>query len=178
MSETPDNVVSIETRLNEVAPLEVARPEWDACRHEHIWLEESLRTCTCRDCGAERVDPFDVLVRLARKWSRWQREAEQLRTLNREYEDNQKARWERARDRHLNAHPEHRARHFIGLPDGAVVPQQYVAARDQRARQGGYGIGITIPQDCRQCGSLVVGFDSRWLPSRAPEPPPGKLDPA
>jgi hypothetical protein len=153
-------VIDIATRLTEVAPLEVARPEWDACRHEHVWLEESLRTCTCRDCGAERVDPFDVLVRLARKWSRWQREAEQLRTLNAQYVENRRDKWERARDRHLNANPAHR---------GAFRPTR------RQDNGGGWTRG---EQPCRTCDRIEQDYDPRWYPTPAPEPPPGRLDPA
>lgn len=152
----PDNIVNIATRLTEVAPLEVARREWDACKHEHVWLEESLRTCTCRDCGAERVDPFDVLVHLARQWSRWQREAEQLGKLNREYRDNQRDKWERSRDRHLNANPEHR----LGFKP------------TRRIERGGWLRG---EQPCSTCDRIEQGYDPRWFPTPAPEPPPGKL---
>lgn len=152
-----DNVVDIATRLTEVAPLEVARPDWDACKHEHVWLEESLRTCTCRDCGAERIDPFDVLVHLARKWARWQREAAQLRGLNAQYRDNQRDKWERARDRHLNANPDHRT-----------------AFRPTRSVENG-GAWQLGEQPCRTCDRLEIGYNPTWYPTPAPEPPPGKL---
>jgi hypothetical protein len=159
MSDIPDNVVSIETRFSEAAPVTLLRERWDACRHEHTWLDGRLRTVGCRDCGEEHLDPFAVLESLALQWSRWQREAETLRKLNTEYHSNQRAQWERARDRHLGANPLHMGLHFSTQADGTVVPRDYV--REDGLR------GVTIPRDCRRCGSLTSRFDSRWIVSRA-----------
>ena len=102
-----DNVIAISTRLNEAAPVEVLRERWDSCRHEHTSLDLRLRTVGCRDCGEERLDPFEVLAHLARTWSRWHWEAEQLRKLRAAEQASSLARWERARDRHLGANPGH-----------------------------------------------------------------------
>jgi len=149
MTDIPDNVVSLTTRLTEAAPVQTARPEWDACRHEHVQLDEVLRTADCRDCGAPRVDLFGVLIALARKWSRWEREAEQLRKLNAEHQGNERGKWERAVDRHCNSHPGHRGRLSVKTTD--VEPNAVVM----------YGAG-TRDFDCRTCWSLYCRFDSRW----------------
>lgn len=161
-SDPQDNVIAISTKFTDAAPVEMLQHRYDACRHEHTILDDKLRTVACRDCGEERLDPFEVLSRLARQWRMWQHEADVVRKLNAEYRDNQRAKWRGARDRHLGANPDH-ARRFVTLPDGEQVPIDG---------------GGTIPRDCRPCGNLFLHFDSRWVPSRAPEPPSGKLDPA
>lgn len=160
---TEDNVIAISTKFTDAAPVEMLQPRYDACRHEHTVLDDRLRTVACRDCGEERLDPFEVLSRLARQWRMWQHEAEVVRKLNAEYRDNQRAKWRAARDRHLGARPEH----FGALDDGEMVPVALVGATT----------GWTMRGDCRPCYSLLVRFDSRWVPRRAPEPPSGKLQP-
>jgi len=165
MSDVPDNIVTLATRLTEAPPVQGGRPEWDACRHEHVVLDEVLRTADCRDCGAARVDLFGVLVALARKWSRWEREAEQLRKLNAEHQGNERGKWERAVDRHCNSHPGHRemvSRKTTYMEPGAAVM---------------YGAGSIDFDNCRTCWSLYCRFDNRWRVGRVPEPPPGPLAP-
>jgi hypothetical protein len=172
------NVVSIETRFSEAAPVELLQQRYDACRHEHTWLDEKLRLVGCSDCGEERLDAFEVLVHLAKTWRSWKREAENVRRVNAEYHANLRATWERARERHLGAHPEHLPRHFVTQADGSVVPHEYIAAMEYNMRRtpSSYGYAVKIPDDCRACGRLVMQFDSRWIVRSAPEPPPGKLD--
>ena len=146
----PDNVVSIETKWTEAPPIEPKPWDYMQCRHEHTWLDPKLRTVGCRDCGEERLDPYEVLLYLASEWSSWKREADKLRELNAEYRTNQRDKWVRSCERHLNAHPDHHALHFLTDADGSVIP------RDRG----------TIPRDCRQCASLVIRFDSRWIVKR------------
>ena len=102
-----DNVIAISTRLNESPPVEVLRERYDSCRHEHTVLNQRLHTVDCRDCGQERLDPFEVLVHLASTWSRWHHEAESLRKLRADERAASLAAWERARDRHIGANPGH-----------------------------------------------------------------------
>ena len=114
-----DNVVDIATRMTEAPPIEVRRRGWDDCGHRHTIIDLKLRTVGCVDCGEERLDPIEVLIALSHQWADWKRQAEQLRKLNEDYATNQRAQWERARDRHLSAHPDHEKRHFVTLKDGA-----------------------------------------------------------
>lgn len=151
----PDNVVAIATRWTEVPPVDRMDRDWRACKHAHTMLDETLRTVGCRDCGEERLDPFEVLIHLSRMWRDWQREADELRKLNAEYRSNQRDKWERARDRHLGANPDH----------AGTLRQEY---------RGSWTRG---EQPCRTCDRLEQQYDRRW--NTAPEPPPGKLtDPA
>lgn len=103
----PDNLVQLTPHLNEAAPLEVAERRWDECAHRAVSLDTTLRIITCRDCGQTGIDAFDHLVYLAREWKHWQRQKDQLRTLNETYETHRREVWERRRDRHLKAHPDH-----------------------------------------------------------------------
>ena len=158
-----DNVIAIATKLNEAAPVELLQERWDACRHQHTTLDNRLRTVACRDCGEERLDPFEVLSHLAHEWSRWHREAETLRKLNAEYYGNQKAAWDRARDRHLNANVGHRESF-----------EAKVRAKSDPGMLAGHS---RSEFDCDRCWSVFLRLDYRWLPRRAPEPPSGRLDP-
>lgn len=141
----PDNVVSIETRFAEAPPVELLQWRYDACRHAHTYLDATLRTVGCRDCGEERLDPFEVLSALAAQWRAWQREAETLRKLNAEYHANRRATWERARDRHLGARPDHRDVLEADLASGV------------------------LPRNCRPCYSLVLHHERRWDVPAVPE---------
>ena len=164
-----DKVVELAARLNGAAPVEMLHERWDACHHRHVTLDDRLRVITCRDCGQDRLDAFEVLSAMAHDWRSWQREIETLRKLRAEYHDNQLATWKRARDRHLGAHPDHAAARFVTFPDGEAWPRAIVEA----IALGGW----TMPRDCNSCYSLFLRFDRRWVPSRAPEPPSGKLEP-
>ena len=157
MSDIPDNVVSIETRFHEVPPVEHKPYDYLACKHLHTWLDDKLRTVGCRDCGEERLDPFEVLLSLASQWRRWQHEAEMLRKLNGEYTANQRDKWERARDRHLSANPDHRA------------------TFNPHRREENRGLWRRGEQPCRVCDRVEQDYNPRWYPTRAAEPPPGKL---
>lgn len=148
----PDNVIAIATRFAGGAPVELLEQRYDTCRHEHTYLDAALRTVGCSDCGEERLDPFEVLAMLAKTWRRWHHEAEQLRKLRAEWQTIEQEKWARARDRHLTANPSH-----------TVTP-----GRSSWSRGG-----------CRICYHLEVRWNPRWEASRAaPEPPPGKLEPA
>jgi hypothetical protein len=172
--ETPDNVIAIETRFTEAPPVDWKPRDYLSCQHEHTMLDEVLRTVGCRDCGEERLDLFEVLLHLARTWRRWQYEAEQLHKLNTEYNTNRRETWERSRDRHIGANPDHKARYWTTMADGFVAPREFVDTDGGARLQG----GMTMPQDCRPCYGLYARFDSRWMVRRKPEPPPGKLEPA
>ena len=100
-------VVSITARMQEAPPLEIRRRGYDECGHHHVDLDLTLRTVNCRDCGEERLDPFEHLAYLAREWRHWALQIERLNKLEHEYADRERAKWERARDRHLHAHPDH-----------------------------------------------------------------------
>lgn len=100
------NVVSIADRFNEPPPIAVPR-DIMACNHEHIGIDEKLRTVMCVDCRQERLDPLECLITMARQWHRWKREADALRKLRVEHRQHERDVWERARDRHLNANPTH-----------------------------------------------------------------------
>lgn len=154
MPDQRDNVIEIGTRFKEAPPVEVRERDYSACQHEHTLIDEKLRIVSCADCREERLDPIEVLIGLGRTWRRWQREAKDLRELNREHRDNERSMWERARDRHLSAHPDHRA------------------AFDPTRNSWG-------PADdrCHQCYALEVRYRSQWYPTQAPEPPPGRLMP-
>lgn len=168
-----DNIVSIADRLAEPPPVEVRRPEYDDCKHEHTLIDEKLRTIGCADCREERLDPIEVLIHMARVWGRWQREAEQLRALNNDYYRIEREKWERRRDRHLAAHPDHRSRYR--LHGDMLVP---AGMPDPRARDAnGYGLGQLMPNrdECRECYYLALHASWRWLPTVAPEPPSGPL---
>jgi hypothetical protein len=158
------DVVDIGAKFHEAAPVEVKPRDYLACQHKHTMLDEKLRTIGCRDCGEERLDPFEVLVSLARQWGRWKHEAEGLRKLNAEYQENERAKWDRSRDRHLNAHPDHRAAF-----DAAIA-----ALGDPSRRPLGYS-SREFP--CSTCSRVFFRFDSRWIVRRAPEPPSGQLAP-
>jgi len=135
--DTPDKVVSLLERLAEPPPIDLAPPKpYARCGHTHTVLDEHFRSVACRDCGEEALDPFDVLVGLARTWRRWKSEAEALRRLRTEQRTHEAEKWRRARDRHLGAHPAHGANFPLdGLPD-----QHH------------------LPRDCRICYSLAVRY--------------------
>lgn len=164
-----DNIVSIAERLAEPPPIDVLKPDWDACRHEHTVIDEKLRTVACADCREERLDPVEVLIMLARQWRRWQYEAERVGKVNADYRRIQREKWDRRRDRHLAAHPDHR-RQFRDVED-VLAPRAYVDSRDAGL------LGVTMPpyDECRECYHLTVQFQSGWLPRAKPEPPPGPL---
>jgi hypothetical protein len=146
-----DNVIEIATRFTEAPPVDVLRAEYDDCRHEHTAINERIRTISCVDCREERLDPIEVLISLARQWRRWQYEAEQLRKLNNDYYRIEREKWERRRDRHLSAHPDHRSRYRLHgdllVPAGMPDPN----ARDAR----GYGLAQVMPdpKGGRRCSS-------------------------
>jgi len=166
----PDNVVEIAAKMTGAAPVEVKRRAWDGCRHAHTIIDETLRTVACADCGEERLDPIEVLIGLSRQWADWKRQADHLRKLNADYWENQRATWERSRDRHLGAHPDHAKRHFVTLWDGTTVPREFQIAQEANTKRkpGDYGYAISIPRDCRPCGNLVRRFEARWLPPVEP----------
>ncbi len=141
-----DNVVDISTRFSEAPPIDVRRGGWDDCGHKHTIIDEKLRTVSCADCGEERLDPIEVLLSISRQWHSWRRDANALRKLNLEYQSNQREQWERARDRHLNAHPDHRA-----------------MFNPSRGSWEGDG--------CRQCHKLESRHNFRWYPTPAPGAP-------
>jgi hypothetical protein len=147
-----DNIVEIATRFTEAPPIEVRQRQYDDCQHEHTIIDEKLRIVSCVDCREERLDPMEVLIHLARVWRRWRNEADELRKLRTEYREIEREKWERARDRHLGANPSHIA--------------SFDATRRSWSRDG-----------CRICSSLEVRWNSRWEVTRAPEPPPGPLEP-
>lgn len=155
----PDNVVAIETKFTEAPPVDWKPRDYLACQHEHTMLDDKLRTVGCRDCGEERLDPFEVLLHLAHVWHRWHREAEQLQKLNLEYRDNQRDKWERARDRHLVANPTH---------SDSFRPRRRIENR---------GIWRSGEQPCATCDRIEQDFNPSWYPTPVPEPPPGKLTP-
>jgi hypothetical protein len=102
---SPGKIVQLP--FSEHPPIEVVeQPYWDRCKHKHTTLDPVERRAHCAECKAS-LDPYDVLVELANQWRRWEREAEQLRKLNADYYRIQREKWERQRDRHLNAHPDH-----------------------------------------------------------------------
>lgn len=156
--EIPDNVIAIETKFTEAPPIDWKGRDYLACQHQHTMLDTVLRTVGCRDCGEERLDLFEVLFHLATTWSRWHREAEALRKLNLEYTGNERDKWERARDRHMSARPDH---------SGTL----------QLGRKGWSWTNAETTQPCRVCFRLERDYDPRWYPAKA-EPPPGKLTPA
>lgn len=102
-----DNVIALAARFAGGAPIERKGHDWKACRHERTTIDPDLRTVGCRDCGEERLDPIEVLLGLARTWERWQDEYRRLMDARRLSEDHDREVWERRRDRHLNAHPDH-----------------------------------------------------------------------
>jgi hypothetical protein len=101
-----ERVISLAERLERKPPIEVERRPWDGCRHEAITISEDLRVVDCRECSA-RIDAIDALIMLARRWSRWQDEYKRLHEERVGYAKDQREKWERRRDRHLNAHPDH-----------------------------------------------------------------------
>lgn len=168
-------IISIADRLAEPPPVDVRRPEYDDCRHAHTIIDGRLRIVSCADCREERLDPIEVLIDLADQWGRWQRQAERLHELNVDYYRIEREKWERRRDRHLAAHPDHRSRYRLHgdmlVPAGMPDP----SARDSR----GYGLAHAMPDkdDCRECYYIAVYVSWRWLPTVAPEPPSGPLQP-
>jgi hypothetical protein len=134
------DVIEIATKFTDAAPIEVRRRGWDECGHKHTLIDDQLRTVSCVDCGEERLDPIEVLIHLAADWRQNHREAERLQELRADYARIEVAKWERARDRHLNAHPDHRAGfdiHRTSFQRGAcrtcyhleiTAPRQYMPA--------------------------------------------------
>ena len=101
-----DNVTPLSSRLGRRPPVTVLPRPWDGCQHRATDIDTTLRTVSCHDCGA-MLDPVEVLIGFALDWSRWEREAEALAKLRAGHEADERARWERARDRHLRANPGH-----------------------------------------------------------------------
>lgn len=103
------NVVDITTKFHEAPPIVDDTPRsWAReCDHKHTSIDTVLRTVGCRDCGEERLDPIEVLISLCRQWDRWRYEAEQLTKLRTEQREHEAGVWTRARDRHLDANPDH-----------------------------------------------------------------------
>ena len=152
-----DNVVHLSTRLTEGPPLELRRKGWDACGHKHIVLDEAKRTADCSDCGEERIELFDVLANMALTWDRWTREAKALRELRQEQTNHEREVWERRRDRHFTAHPDHRA--------------DFDERFAHRLKTG----GVSHPRDsCRECGRILSRYDTRWYPWKK-EPKSGPI---
>lgn len=105
-----DNVISLAERLTgnkDSAPIERKPKDYLACQHPRTLIDEVLRTVSCRDCAEDRLDPIEVLLGLARQWDRWQYEYKALVDLRRKQADDERSRWERSRDRHLAANPDH-----------------------------------------------------------------------
>lgn len=163
VGDLPDNVVAIETKWTDAAPVEVrGRWEGNACSHQHVTVDEVLRTVSCRDCGEERLDPLEVLIMLARTWKRWQREAAMLGRLNAEHEANELGKWERARDRHLGSHPDHAASFNAKIDAKGDPDRKYIG--DGRSEFA-----------CDTCWSIYARHSHRWVVRRAPEPRSGQL---
>lgn len=104
---TEDNVIDLTVRLAEAPPLDIANRNWDACKHKHKVLVEETHRVACSDCGCPDLDPFAVLVAMAKEWRSWKWQWEQLRSLQVKQEDHDRGIWERRRDRHAKAHPDH-----------------------------------------------------------------------
>ena len=134
------DVIEIATKFTDAAPISVRRRGWDDCGHRHTVIDDRLRTVSCVDCGEERLDPIEVLIHLGQRWGEWEREAKKLQELNVEYARNEVAKWERARDRHLNAHPDHLAGFDIHRTS---------------FRRG----------DCRTCYRLEITAPRQYMPS-------------
>lgn len=100
------DVIPLAGRLGKLPPVAVARQPWDGCEHKATSIDTKLRTVACRECGAT-LDPIEVLVGLARQWDSWEYEYQQLMKARAGHEADERAKWERARDRHLNANPTH-----------------------------------------------------------------------
>lgn len=104
-----DNVVKLAARFAGGAPIERKPRDWSGCRHGRTLIDQDRRTVSCRDCGQDPVDAFEVLLGLALTWERWQREYERLTKARQAYDDHDREVWERKRDRHLGANPSHAA---------------------------------------------------------------------
>ena len=59
------------------------RYELSKCQHKHVTVDERLAEVECQDCGA-KLNPMQVLARLAREESRLKHRIESLRKLNAE----------------------------------------------------------------------------------------------
>ena len=57
------------------------RYEHDKCQHRKVTVDEILAEVECSDCGV-KLNPMQVLVRLAREESRLKQRIESLRKLN------------------------------------------------------------------------------------------------
>lgn len=102
-----DNIITLAARFAGGAPIERKRKDWSACKHPRTTIDQDLRTVGCRDCGEERLDPIEVLIGLALTWEEWQREYGRLMKARQSYDEHDREVWERKRDRHLNANPDH-----------------------------------------------------------------------
>lgn len=72
MPENPDpksNLVEFKKGKREPT-MQVARHNYDACRHIHTIIDNDTRSVTCRDCKI-LLDAFTVLLELAHKERRW-----------------------------------------------------------------------------------------------------------
>lgn len=108
-----DNVVPIAVKQGQKPPIAVQRTPYGGCTHKATIIDEEQRAVDCADCGA-RLDPIAVLMGLARDWSRWERELERLTELRAGYGRDLREKWERRRDRHINANPTHAGDEFKG----------------------------------------------------------------
>ena len=79
------NVENIEDEPTNIICLSEVRTryEYSKCQHRKVNVDEILAEVECSDCGA-KLNPMQVLVRLAREESRLKQRIESLRKLNAE----------------------------------------------------------------------------------------------
>lgn len=82
VDEEPTNVIV----LSEV----VTRYRYDKCQHRRISVDEIENEVECDDCG-KRLNPIAILARLAREESRLKTRIDQLRELNRRFDEKSRA---------------------------------------------------------------------------------------
>lgn len=78
IDDEPTNVIV----LSEV----ITRYRHDKCQHKHISVDEVENEVECADCG-KRLNPIVALVRLAREESRLKIRIQQLKELNRQFDE-------------------------------------------------------------------------------------------
>jgi hypothetical protein len=101
------DVIELKTRLADAPPLALHERRGDECKHVHKVLMDETRRVACSDCGADDLDPFEVLCQMAKEWKSWKWQWEQLQKAKGDIDDHERGVWERRRDRHMKSRPDH-----------------------------------------------------------------------
>jgi hypothetical protein len=66
----PAKVIDLATARKPLDPLTIKQQDYRACQHKHLWIDRTLRTVECEDCGI-LLDPIEVLIDISRECGSW-----------------------------------------------------------------------------------------------------------